>query len=74
MNRICHAALLYLVASAVLSPVQAQDRTPPLVIRGATVIDGTGAPPRKVETLLIHDGKVEAMGGTEVKVPATATP
>lgn len=72
MNRIRHGALLWLAASVALWPVRAQEKTPPLVIRGATVIDGTGAPPRGVETLLLDDGKIEAIGGKEVKVPPAA--
>ena len=35
---------------------------PPLVLRGATLIDGTGAPPLPDATVIIRDGRLEAVG------------
>jgi imidazolonepropionase-like amidohydrolase len=34
---------------------------PDLVIKGATIIDGTGAPPRPGTTVIIHDGRIVAV-------------
>lgn len=40
-----------------------------LVLRGATLIDGTGAPPRQNATVVVEDGRIVAVGGAEVISP-----
>jgi imidazolonepropionase-like amidohydrolase len=44
---------------------------PVIALRGVTVIDGTGAPPRAGQTILIRDGRIDAVGAT-VAVPGGA--
>ena len=60
-----------LVLTAVLSfvtPASAQ----PLAITGATIIDGTGRPPIKNGVVLISDGRIVAVGSSEVAIPNAA--
>jgi imidazolonepropionase-like amidohydrolase len=44
---------------------------PIIALRGVTVIDGTGAAPRAGQTILIRDGRIDAVGAT-VAVPGGA--
>src|SRR5690348_8228292 len=45
-------------------------RAPLLALTGATVVDGTGAPPQHGMTLLIRDGRIAALGPDgQVPVP-----
>src|SRR5262245_44159884 len=39
------------------SLVVAHNDPPPIAITGATVIDGTGAPPQRNTTILVRDGR-----------------
>ncbi len=51
----------------------AADSAPVLALRGATVIDGTGAAPVGEATIVIKDGRITAIGRTaDVRVPAGA--
>ncbi len=44
-----------------------------LVLRGVTVIDGTGAPPRTNLTVVVADGRIAALGKAwEVRVPTNS--
>jgi enamidase len=44
-----------------------------LALTHVRVIDGTGAPPRDDQTILIRDGRIAAVGGAAgVQVPANA--
>jgi hypothetical protein len=52
------------------APGAAQDRAR-IVIRHVTVIDGTGAPPKVGQDVVILDGRIAAMG-TRAKAPAGA--
>jgi imidazolonepropionase-like amidohydrolase len=46
---------------------------PVVALTHARVIDGTGAPPKADQTLILRDGRIEAVGGAaSVKVPADA--
>jgi len=71
MNRIrwtcflCFGALLCHLSGS------AQEKNSSFAIKGGTVIDGTGATPRANVTILIKNGKIEAIG-TDVKLPADA--
>jgi imidazolonepropionase-like amidohydrolase len=58
------AALLLSGGSAVprTQPATARPTAAPLVIRGGTVIDGTGAGPRANVDLVIRDGRIAAIG------------
>jgi imidazolonepropionase-like amidohydrolase len=47
---------------------QAQNATAPLVVRGGTVIDGTGKPPQKGVTIVINQGKIQAVA-LDAKAP-----
>ena len=45
-----------------------------IAITGVKIIDGTGAPPRDNQTVLIHDGRIAQVGDTaSLQVPAGAT-
>lgn len=57
------AGAVSLLASAGLLAQRATDvPRPPVVIVGGTLIDGTGAPPRPSEAILIADGRIKSMG------------
>lgn len=43
-----------------------------LLLRGATVIDATGSPPQPNRTIVLRDGRIAAIGGPELQVPAGA--
>lgn len=43
-----------------------------IVLRQVRVIDGTGAPARDNQTVVIKDGKIAAIGGADLKAPAGA--
>jgi imidazolonepropionase-like amidohydrolase len=49
----------------------AQSAAPEIVIEHATVIDGTGAPPRKDVTVIIGDGRVISIGPSVKPAPNT---
>lgn len=53
------AALAVLLCCLLGASVQAQPTT--IALRGATVIDGTGAPPRAATTILFRDGEITAV-------------
>ena len=47
---------------------------PVIALRHARLIDGTGAPPREDQTLVIEGGKIAAIGGSSsITVPPRAT-
>jgi imidazolonepropionase-like amidohydrolase len=50
-----------------------ESSAPPLLIAHATVIDGTGAPPRPDTTVVVRDGRIAAIGKDgEVEAPERA--
>jgi imidazolonepropionase-like amidohydrolase len=64
--RRCRTIALFLAALlGWVTPLAAQN----LVIRGGTLIDGTGKAPQRGVTILIRSGKIEAVG-PDVKVPS----
>jgi imidazolonepropionase-like amidohydrolase len=54
------ALLVVILLASVASSVHVQNRD--LVITGATLIDGTGRPPRKGTTIIARDGRIAAVG------------
>lgn len=52
---------LLIAVLAVLLPMRAQDRNPVLVIRGGTLIDGTGKVPQKDALIVIRGEQIEAI-------------
>jgi imidazolonepropionase-like amidohydrolase len=64
------AALLALVGACSI-PSTAQSRTQ--VFTHATVIDGTGVPPRRDVTILVSNGRVAALQPGSAPIPAGAT-
>lgn len=71
-KRLSHLALLLLLlfASAVIkSSAQTTDTT--LAFVGARIIDGTGRPPIEHGTVLVRNGRIEAVGA-KVKLPRDA--
>ena len=63
--RRCRAIALFVALLGWVAPLAAQN----LVIRGGTLIDGTGKAPQRGVTILIRSGKIEAIG-PDVKVPS----
>jgi len=59
---------LGIVIFALMLPLKAQERNPLLVIRGGTLIDGTGAAPREDVLIVIRGGKIDAVGA-DAKIP-----
>ncbi|MGA7991512.1 MAG: amidohydrolase family protein [Thermoanaerobaculia bacterium] len=57
---------LRLLACALLAcvalPLFASDTPPPRAYTGATLVDGTGAPPMKNAVLLVRNGRIECVG------------
>jgi imidazolonepropionase-like amidohydrolase len=47
--------------------------TAPLVLRNATLIDGTGAEPRPDVTVVVADGVIQEIGGPVSRIPDRAT-
>jgi len=62
------------LALLLLLPTPLLSQTPPLVLRHATVIDGTGTPPARDRTILVVDGKIRAVAapGDTITLPADA--
>ena len=54
------ALLAVILLASVASSVHVQNRD--LIITGATLIDGTGRPPRKGTTIIARDGLIAAVG------------
>src|SRR2546430_1808252 len=54
-------------------PSAAQPATGSTVVTGVRLIDGTGRPALENATLVITNGRVDAVGGAAVKAPAGAT-
>lgn len=46
---------------------------PTVVLRQVRIIDGTGAPARDNQTIVVSDGKITAIGGPELEAPRGAT-
>lgn len=65
-------AVLWAGAASALSPEPSQRSSQEIVIEGATVIDGNGGSPRRGGTIVVVDGRITAVGGREVAVPAGA--
>lgn len=65
------AVLAVLLCCLLGASAQAQPTT--IALRGATLIDGTGAPPQAATTILIRDGEITAVTpDDEAEVPAGA--
>lgn len=79
--------VLFLILGAVAVPAAAQLPTlapgvkqyasveaPVVAITNVVLVDGTGAPARRGQTVVLRDGKIEAVGpAAQVKAPAGAT-
>ena len=64
-----------LPATALSSPVRAfvEVGEPVVALTGVTVVDGTGAPPMTGQTILLRDGRIEAVGAAgAVRIPEDA--
>ncbi|MDQ3257600.1 MAG: amidohydrolase family protein [Acidobacteriota bacterium] len=72
--RILSALLLLFALPGQLTPRPSQlSSATPLVITGVTVIDMTGAPPRRNMSVVISGSRIRALGATEnVRIPKTA--
>jgi len=71
MIRSCRGLLLGLGFLTLCQSVRAQDKDLALILRGGTLIDGTGSAPRSDVLILVRNGKIEAVG-KDVKIPADA--
>lgn len=65
------AALLF-VSTPHPPPSKAASQAPPLVLQHATVIDGLGGEPLRDATLIVRDGKIEALATGALNLPAGA--
>jgi len=69
------AGAALMVAAFALEPSLAQAPAGTVVLTGARLIDGTGRPALEQATIVITNGRIEAVGApAAVKVPAGATP
>lgn len=73
-DRFKSAALLIGIAAAMLAgaPPTVAQQPAAVVLKGGTLIDGTGAPPVANAVVVIKDGKFEAVGDSTLKYPADA--
>src|SRR5271169_3379005 len=71
MIRFCRGFVLGLGLLMACLSIRAQDKHSSLVLRGGTVIDGTGSSPRPDMIILMRNGKIEAVG-KDVKIPSEA--
>lgn len=62
-------ALLTLLAA---SPPLVLAQAKALVLKGATLIDGTDAPPRSGAVVIVQNGWITAVGGPELRLPANS--
>jgi imidazolonepropionase-like amidohydrolase len=63
--------LLVPIAIGLSAPAAAGQNAPPLAIRDVTVIDGRGGPALAGMTVLIRNGRIDAVGpATDVEIPA----
>jgi len=69
MVRIRRGLLLGLGLLIACSSIRAQDKNSSLVVRGGTLIDGTGSSSHANVIILIRNGKIEALG-KDIKIPA----
>jgi imidazolonepropionase-like amidohydrolase len=72
MIRFCRGFLLGLGLLITCLSIRGQDKNSSLVLRGGTVIDGTGSSPHPDMIILMRNGKIEAVG-KDVKIPTDAT-
>ena len=69
ISRTFWRSLGWLSLSACMAlPLNAQT----LVIENVTLIDGTGAGPRPSATVVVEDGRIEAVGGSAISIPRDA--
>jgi imidazolonepropionase-like amidohydrolase len=67
-------AALVLCMSATLAAQSSDEKVTPIAFTHVTVIDATGAPPKKDMTVVVSEGKIGAIGQTaSVAVPLGAT-
>ena len=77
MRGLSFALTLALASSAVadrgplVQPFVSVD-APTIVLINARVIDGTGAPPRERQTILVRDGRIVTVTANKIPVPANA--
>jgi len=63
--------LLVPIAIGLSAPAAAGQNAPPLAIRDVTVIDGRGGPALAGMTILVRNGRIDAVGpATDVEIPA----
>ena len=70
------ASFLPAVAAAVLlcTPVAAQTSAPVTALTGATLIDGTGAPPSPNATIVMENGRIRDIGPSRGLASGQAPP
>ena len=76
MSRREGMAVLVLMAMFIgATPLGSQQVPPtgPVVLRGATVIDGTGSPPQPAAVIVIEGDRIRSLGGPATAIPPNAT-
>ena len=61
-----------LAAACAAPPVEQASGEPTLVIKGATLIDGTGAEPQADSVVVLRGNRIERVGAADMSVPANA--
>ena len=61
------------LALALLVACTASENGPVIVFTGARIIDGTGAPPMDDAVLIVRDGRIDAVGSSDLTIPAGTT-
>src|SRR5579863_8711277 len=65
MKRLLHFVVLYCLGATCLGAVcLAQSSPSVLIIHDVTVIDTTGGPPQAHRTVIVRDGRIEAVGSS----------
>lgn len=67
------ALVVLIFASSVIGSSQEKGGSKPIVLKGATLIDGTGRPPIPDALIIIDGDKIKAIGGKETTYPSDAT-
>jgi imidazolonepropionase-like amidohydrolase len=69
MTSVRNFVVTILLAVVSVAPIAAQTVAPTVLIKNATVIDGTGKPPQRNVSILLESGKISAIGANVTAPP-----